>query len=196
MYHIRRSVVVATGIWVMGWGSVLSAAEFNIDPNHSSVSFRVKHVIGKVSGHFDKFSGTFLYDAAKPASWTAAATIDAPSINTGIEKRDNHLRSPDFFDVQKFPILAFKSTGVTDVQGNKAKLHGDLTMHGVTKPVVLDLELAGTAKDPMGKGERAGATATGRINRLDYGIGPASGPIAGMVGNDVDMTIDVEGVSK
>jgi polyisoprenoid-binding protein YceI len=178
------------------FGSVLRAETFSIDPYHSSVSFRVKHVVGKVSGHFDKFSGTFDYDAAKPQSWSTQASIESTSVNTGIEKRDNHLRSPDFFDVQKFPALTFKSTSVTDVQGNKAKLHGDLTMHGVTKPVILDLEIAGTAKDPIGKGQRAGATATGRVNRLDYGIGPASGPMSGMVGNDVDITIEIEGVSK
>jgi len=172
------------------------AADFNIDPYHSSVSFRIKHIIGKVTGHFDKFSGTFSYDAGKPQIWTAAASIDVNSINTGIEKRDNHLRSPDFFDVQKFPTLIFKSTSLTDVQGDKAKLYGDLTMHGVTKPVVLDLEVAGAVKDPMGPGTRAGATAIGHVNRLDYGIGPSSGPLSGAVGTDVEITIEVEGVSK
>jgi polyisoprenoid-binding protein YceI len=177
-------------------GSFVRASDFNIDPAHSSVSFRIKHVIGKVTGHFDKFTGNFTYETGKPQAWSAGAAIDAASVNTGIEKRDNHLRTPDFFDVQKFPTLTFKSTGVTNVQSDKAKLHGDLTMHGVTKPVVLDLEIAGEVKDPMGKGTRAGATATGRVNRLDFGIGPATGPIAGMVGNDVDITIEIEGVSK
>ena len=172
------------------------AADYTIDPYHSSVSFRIKHVIGKVTGHFDKFTGTFTYDAGNPVASSASASIEAASVNTGIEKRDNHLRSPDFFDVQKYPTLAFKSTGVTDVQGDKARLHGNLTMHGVTKPVVLDLDIAGTTKDPMGKGMRAGATATGTVNRLDYGIGPSAGPMAGMVGNEVDITIEIEGVSK
>ena len=190
-----KTVSVVIGSWLLAAAAV-QAAEFAIDPYHSSVSFRIKHVVGKVSGHFDKFSGAFSYDAAKSASWTAAATIEAASINTGIEKRDTHLRTADFFDVQKFPTLAFKSTSVTDVQGNKAKLHGDLTMHGVTKPVVLDLEIAGTAKDPMGPGQRAGATATGHVNRLDYGIGAALGAMASMVGNDVEISIEVEGVSK
>jgi len=192
--RIKTAVVSGSLLFVLG--SSARAADFNIDPFHSSVSFRIKHVVGKVTGHFDKFAGTFSYDAAKPESWSAMATIDATSVNTGIEKRDNHLRSPDFFDVQKFPTLVFKSTGITDAQGGKAKLHGDLTIHGVTKPVVLDLELAGTAKDPMGKGMRAGATATGRVNRLDYGVGPSTGPMSGMVGDDVDITIEIEGVSK
>ncbi len=147
-------------------------------------------------GHFDKFTGTFSYDEAKLASWSAMATIDANSVDTGIEKRDNHLRSPDFFDVQKFPTLTFKSTSITDVQGNKAKLHGDLTMHGVTKPVVLDLEIAGVVKDPMGNGTRAGITATGHVSRADFGIGATTGPMAGAVGTDVEITIEVEGVSQ
>lgn len=192
----RKIVVTLLGIGVLTLGSSAQAAEFNIDPNHSSVSFRIKHVIGKVTGHFDKFSGTFSYDAGKPQTWTAMAMIDANSVNTSIEKRDNHLRSPDFFDVQKFPTLTFKSTSITDVQGDKAKLHGDLTMHGITKPIVLDLEMAGTAADPMGKGTRAGATATGHLRRSDYGIGPTSGTIAAMVGQDVDITIEIEGVGK
>jgi len=195
--RLSRSFAVAVlSLGILSLGHSAYATDFNIDPYHSSVTFKIKHVIGKVAGHFDKFSGTFSYDAGKPQSWSAMATIEAASINTGIEKRDNHLRSPDFFDVQKFPTLVFKSTGITDVQGSKAKLHGDLTMHGVTKPIVLDLDFAGAVKDPMGQGMRAGATATGHVNRLDFGIGPASGPMAGMVGNDVDITIETEGASK
>jgi polyisoprenoid-binding protein YceI len=194
---LRRQLAVAIlGFGFLTLGSSVRAADFSIDPYHSSVSFRIKHVIGKVTGHFDKFSGTFSYEAGKPQAWSAAATIDAASVNTGIEKRDNHLRSADFFDAQKLPTLSFKSTSVTDVQGDKAKLHGDLTMHGVTKPVVLDLEIAGVVKDPMGQGNRAGATAIGHVSRLDYGIGPSSGPLAGMVGSDVEITIEIEGVSK
>ena len=194
---MTRKIAVAVLLFgIPSLGSVVHAADFNIDPYHSSVSFRIKHVIGKVIGHFDKFSGSFSYDAAKPETWSAMATIDASSINTGIEKRDNHLRTPDFFDVQKFPTITFKSTSITDVQGSKAKLHGDLTMHGVTKPVVLDLDIAGVVKDPMGKGMRAGATATGLINRADFGIGATTGPMASMIGTDVGITIEIEGVSK
>jgi len=192
----RKVTVAVLGFGILALTNYVRAADFNIDPSHSSVTFRIKHVIGKVVGHFDKFSGTFSYDAGKPETWSAMASIDANSVNTGIEKRDNHLRSPDFFDVQKFPTLAFKSTVITDVQGDKAKLHGDLTIHGVTKPVVLDLDIAGAVKDPMGQGTRAGASATGHLNRLDYGVGPATGPIAGMVGNDVEITIEVEGIGK
>jgi polyisoprenoid-binding protein YceI len=190
---MRRSLILA--VLLIGLSGVVRAETFSIDPYHSSVSFKVKHVIGKVTGQFSKFSGTFNYEDGQPAAWSAEASIDAASVNTGIDKRDTHLRSPDFFDIQKYPTLTFKSTGVTDVEGDKAKLHGDLTMHGVTKPIVLDLEIAGIAKDPMGKGNRAGATASGHVNRLDYGVGPATGPTASMVGNDVEITIETEGVS-
>jgi len=190
---MKRGLLIAA---VLGLSAAcLQADTFKIDPVHSSVAFRVKHVIGKVNGHFDKFEGIFSYEEGKPTAWSAQATIDAASVNTGIEKRDTHLRSADFFDVQKFPTLSFKSTGVTDVQGETAKLHGDLTLHGVTKPIVLDLEIAGVAKGPMGK-LRAGASATGHLNRADFGLGPTTGAVASMVGDDVQINIDIEGVKQ
>ncbi|HVO32615.1 MAG TPA: YceI family protein [Elusimicrobiota bacterium] len=181
---------------VMLIGGLAQAATYTIDPMHSSISFKVKHVIGKVTGNFTKFNGTFDYDAGNPKNWTAKATIDPASINTGIEKRDTHLKSPDFFDVQKYPAMSFASTGVTDVSGSNAKLHGTLTMHGVAKPVTLDLTIDGVAPDPMGKGTRAGASAMGHVNRADFGIGATTGPMAGMVGTDIEIDIEVEGVSK
>src|SRR5450631_1223119 len=100
MHLNRKAIAFVLGIGILTSGSFVYAADFNIDPYHSSVSFRIKHVIGKVTGHFDRFSGHFTYDAGKPQTWSAAATIDASSVNTGIDKRDTHLRSADFFDVQ------------------------------------------------------------------------------------------------
>lgn len=190
---MKRAILALLAVGFLG--VAVHAETYTIDPYHSSVSFKVKHVVGKVAGKFDKFTGTFDYDPAHLSKASAEATIDATSVDTGIEKRDNHLRTPDFFDVTKFPTLTFKSTGVTDVNGNNAKLHGDLTMHGVTKPVVLDLEIEGVAKDPMGN-TRAGATASGHVNRQDFGIGPTSGPMAGMVGQDIEISIEVEGTQK
>jgi len=188
--------IILAVLTVALWSCVSHAETFSIDPYHSSVLFSVKHVVGKVTGRFDKFSGTYEYDPNKLGDLSAQATIDVSSVNTGIEKRDNHLRSPDFFDVQKYPTMTFKSTQISDVNGNRAKLHGDLTLHGVTKPVVLDLEMAGIVKDPMGKGNRSGGSATGRLNRNDFGVGPATGPMSGMLGKDIDITIEIEGVSK
>jgi len=173
------------------------ATDYEIDAAHTQVGFKVKHVTGKVPGRFTKFSGSFTYDAKNPKSWKADAVIDAASINTDNEKRDGHLKSPDFFDVAKFPEITFKSTKVTGLKGNHAKLHGDLTMHGVTKPVVLDLEIGGVDKDPWGN-ENAGFTATVTINRKDYGIVwnkvLDSGGV--LVGEDVLITLEVSGTAK
>lgn len=190
MKRIALSLAVA-----VLWSSVAVAETFTIDASHSSVGFSIRHFVSKVQGRFNEVEGTFNYDEKNPKVWAAQATIPAKSINTGNEKRDEHLRSADFFDAAKFPTLTFKSTNVTDAKGNKAKLHGDLTMHGVTKPVVLDLDIAGTEKDPWG-GTRLGATATGVVNRKDFGIiynkVLDSGKL--MLGEDVEITINIEGV--
>ena len=171
----------------------LRAEVYEIDSAHSQVGFRVKHLVGKVPGRFTKFSGTIDYAAGKPESWKVDATINPASINTDNEKRDGHLKTADFFDVEKFPAMSFKSTKVTDVKGESAKLHGDLTMHGVTKPVVLDLEIGGTTKDPWGNA-KAGFSATGTINRKDFGIVWNKTLDAGglMLGEDVAISLDIE----
>src|SRR4051812_44988873 len=104
-----------SAVLVVGFlAATSSAATYLIDPNHSSVTFAVKHIVGKVRGHFDVFSGTFEYDAAKPEKWGTTAIIGADSINTGNQKRDSHLKSPDFLDAMKFPNITFKSTKLSD----------------------------------------------------------------------------------
>jgi polyisoprenoid-binding protein YceI len=175
----------------------LRAETYGIDSAHSQVGFRIKHLVGKVPGRFTGFSGTIEYTPGKPESWKVDAKIDPATINTDNEKRDGHLKAADFFDVAKFPDMAFKSTKVTDVKGETAKLHGDLTMHGVTKAVVLDLEIGGTTKDPWGK-TRAGFAATGTINRKDFGITYNSVLDNGglMLGEDVAISLDIEAVLK
>ena len=176
--------------------SPAAAETFNIDGAHSSVSFRVRHLVSKVVGRFDKFEGTFDYEEGKPKAWKTSAKIDAASINTANEGRDKHLRSADFFDTDKCPSLEFVSKKVTAVKGNKARLQGDLTMHCVTKPVTLDLELGGTIAGPGGA-TKAGATATGKINRKDFGIvfNKALDNGGLMLGEDVEITIEIEGAA-
>lgn len=171
------------------------AATFAIDSDHSTVSFKIRHLLSNVQGNFRKFEGVFDYDPEKPNTWKANATIDAASIDTNVEKRDNHLRSADFFDVAKFPTIRFTSTEITEATETGAKLHGILSMHGVEKPVVLDLEIYGIAQDPTG-GTRAGFTATTVINRKDFGISWNKALEAGqlLVGEEVKITIEVEGV--
>ena len=176
---------------------VVRAAEYEIDADHSEVGFKVRHLVGKVPGRFSGFSGKFSYEPGKPETWKAEATIDPASINTGNAKRDAHLKGADFFDTAKCPAMGFKSGKVSDVKGERAKLAGELTMHCVTKPVLLDLELGGVTKDPWG-GVHAGFTAHATINRKDFGIvwnkTLDNGGV--MIGDEVVVTIEVEGKLK
>lgn len=178
---------------VLSLSSALRAETYEIDGAHSNVGFRIKHLVGRVPGRFTKFSGTVEYTPGKPESWKVDATIDPASINTDNDKRDGHLKSADFFDVEKCKEMTFKSTKVTDVKGDSAKLAGDLTMHCVTKPVVLDLDLGGITKTAWGTVE-AGFSARGKINRKEWGIVFNKTLDNGglMLGEDVEINIDVE----
>ena len=142
---------------------------FDIDPAHSSAGFKVKHLFSMVRGDFNDFSGTLQYDPQKPESAKVEITIQATSIDTHNERRDNHLRSADFFDVQTFPTITFKSTKVTPAkERNHFNVTGDLTIRGVTKSVVVDVEMLGFGPTDMGL--RGGFNATAKINRSDYGV--------------------------
>lgn len=186
-------LILALAVMTVVAVPAVHAEIYEIDAAHSQVGFRVRHLVGKVPGRFTKFSGSIDFTPGKPESWKVSAEIDPASINTDNEKRDGHLKSPDFFDVEKFPAMSFKSTKVTGVKGDAAKLHGELTMHGVTKAVVLDLEIGGTAKDPWGNA-KAGFSATGTINRKDFGIVWNKTLDAGglMLGEEIAVSIDVE----
>jgi polyisoprenoid-binding protein YceI len=176
-----------------------SAATWEIDTGHSSVQFSVRHLmISSVRGEFTKFSASAVGDPTKPAEAVITATIDAASIDTRSEQRDTHLRNADFFDVAKYPTITFKSKKIEAAGAGKAKVTGDLTLHGVTKEVVLDVEgPTATIKDPWGN-IKAGARATTKINRKDFGItwnkALDGGGIA--VGEEVEITIDVEAAKK
>jgi len=175
-----------------------SASTWQIDPAHSSIQFGVRHLmISTVRGKFPKFTATVTGDEKDPTAASVEASIDASSIDTGEARRDEHLKSPDFFDVAKYPTITFKSTKIELAGGHKFRLHGDLTMHGVTKPVVLDVEVTPEVKDQRGA-TRAGAHATTKVNRKDFGINWSKSIDGGgvVVGDDVDVTIEVEGVKK
>ena len=173
------------------------AVTYSIDPDHSAVTFKIRHLFSNVTGTFNQFEGTLGYEPGKPESWKTQAVIQAASIDTRVEQRDKHLRSKDFFEVETYPTINFTSTQVTDVTSESAKLHGMLTIHGVEKPVVLDLAIHGVGKDPWGN-TRAGFTATGRINRKDFGLTWNKAVETGgfLVGDDVDITLEVEGLLK
>lgn len=167
---------------------------YTIDSAHSSAQFKVRHMmIANVKGEFDKVSGTVNFDPANPTGSTAEAAVEVASISTREADRDNHLKSPDFFDVAKYPTITFKSTGVSK-DGGGYKVSGDLTIRGVTKPVTLEVEhVTDEVKDPWGF-MRRGASATTRINRKDFGMEFNIPLDAGgfVVGDHIDITLDVE----
>nr|WP_246014637.1 YceI family protein [Geomonas oryzae] len=171
------------------------ASTWNIDPEHTNVGFKVRHLmVSNVKGGFGKVSGVVNVDDRDITKSSTTVTIDTTSIDTGVAKRDAHLKSPDFLDVAKYPTMTFVSTGVMKGSGGAFKLAGNLTLHGVTRPVVLQVEgLSGEIKDPMGN-VRRGASATTTINRKDYGLVwnkmLEAGGVA--VGDEVTINIEVE----
>jgi len=177
--------------------ALAQAATWKIDPNHSSTTFKIRHLFSNVRGDFTQISGMIDYDPAHPTASTLETKIVAASINTNNERRDNDLRSPNFFDVATFPDLTFKSTKVESTEGG-LKVTGDLTLHGITKPVVLDVEVLGTGPHPMIEGGQvAGFSAHTKINREDFGLKWNKTLDAGgtLLGNDVDIQIEVEAVN-
>src|SRR6185436_14779537 len=171
------------------------AATWELDPAHSTIGFAIRHMmISTVRGQFRTFTGKATGDPKTPDKAAIEASIDAASIDTANEKRDGHLKSPDFFDVAKFPTITFKSKSIAAAGAGKAKVTGDLTLHGVTKEVVLEVEgPTQVIKDPMGN-TRAGAHATAKIDRREFGMVYDKTMDGGglMVGNEVEITIDVE----
>lgn len=189
-------------IFALGFLSAASfsqAAQWKIDPAHSSAQFQVRHMmVSTVRGTFSKMTGSIQYDPSNLSKTSIEATIDASSVDTHEASRDNDLRGPDFFDVNKFPSLTFKSKRAESEGPGKIKLTGDLTMHGVTKEVVFDVD-GPTASMNDGHGNlHMGASATAKVNRKDFGLNwnhmlDNGGAI---VGDEVVITIDVELVSK
>ena len=163
---------------------------WQLDPPHSAAQFAVRHMgISTVRGSFTKLSGTIQYDSADPTKSSIDATIDATSVDSRVDMRDNDLRSAKFFDVAKYPTITFKSKRVEPAGTGKLKVTGDLTMHGVTKEVVLDVDGPSQAiKDPRGN-SHMGASATATINRRDFGVGNIP---SAMVGDDIAITLDLE----
>lgn len=171
----------------------LAAPEtLNIDTNHTRAGFSIRHFFTNVRGEFKNTSGTITVDQADLNATKVNVEIDAASINTNNDKRDTHLRGGDFFDVEKFPKLTFVSKSV-NIKDNKGTMTGDLTMHGVTKPITLDVEVGGFGK--MGQmGTVAGFNATGKLNRKDFGIlwNRTLDQGGTMLGDDVALEINVE----
>lgn len=172
--------------------------EYEVDTAHTQVMFKVRHMgVSTVTGKFNRFAATFAYDPADPASSWVTATIDAASIDTDNDRRDNHLRSPDFFAADSYPNLTFQSTRVEPVEDGRLRVSGDLSIRGVTKPVVMDVLLEGAT---MGQGGQpiVGWTAETTVNRKDYGLMWNRLTEAGgwLVGDDVRIVLEVEARGK
>jgi polyisoprenoid-binding protein YceI len=172
-------------------------ATWSIDTGHSAIHFGVRHMMfTKTRGRFTRWTGELRLEPADLTSSSVEVTIDAASIDTGDQQRDAHLRSPDFLEAEKFPTLVFRSTKVDDLGDGKLRVSGDLTIRGVTRPVVLDTEYAGRVKDPWGN-HRAGFTAKTSIDRSDFGL-RWNMPLEGgglVVGNKVEIELEVEAVA-
>ena len=174
----------------------MTTQTWNIDTTHSGVNFSVRHmVIAKVRGRFTRFSGTLTGDASDLTKATLVAEVDADSIDTNMADRDAHLRSPDFFDAASFPKLTFSSTRIERAGEGQYKAHGDLSIRGVTKPVVFDLAVHGQAKDPWGN-ERVAFTLESAVDRSEFGLRWNQALEAGgvLVGERVQIEIEAEAV--
>lgn len=196
--HLNRKVTrVIFGIWLWALGALAQAAEYAADPVHSQVGFQIRHLVSKTRGYFKEYDVTLSYDPAKPEASKVEAVIQTQGIDTNHEKRDNHLRSPDFFNVEKFPTMTYQSASAKRVAPNKLKVAGTLTLLGVSKPVTLDVEEGGVAKDPWGN-TRAGFVATAKINRKDFGMVWNKALDAGglLLGDDVEINLEIEAVQK
>jgi len=176
----------------------MSDTKWTLDPAHTQIEFAVKHMMfTTVRGQFSKFEGALDLDRESPETSSIEVTIDASSIDTGVKDRDEHLRSDDFFDVQKFPEITFRSTDVSGsiTEGDELEVTGDLTIRDVTREVTLDARFEGTGTDPWG-GTRAGFTATTKIDRRDFGLEWNQALETGgvLVGHDITITLQVQAV--
>lgn len=194
----RKTLLTVLGLFALSGAGLAAPSTYDIDSSHSSAQFSVRHLmISNVKGEFTKVTGTVTYDVGNLSVSRVDVVIDARSINTRDEKRDGHLKSADFFDTAKFPALTFKSKEFRKSNG-KLQIRGDLTMHGVTREVVLDVTgPTAEVKDPWGN-IRVGATATAKVNRKDWGLAWNKALETGgvMVGEEVTITLDIEATKK
>lgn len=194
---MKTRALLTLAVAALGAFPLAAADAWTIDRSHSDVSFQVRHFVSKTRGRFKDFSGTIQVDPAKPEAAAVEFTIQTASIDTTDEKRDNHLKSPDFFDAEKNPTITFKSSSVKSTGKDKYDVTGALTMHGVTKTITLPVVFLGLTKDPWGN-DRGGFEIVTKLNRKEYGINWNKALDNGgvMLGDDVDVSITLETVKK
>ena len=192
---MRRIAIIMVSAFFLALPAAVPAGTWELDTAHTGVHFKVRHLmVSYVRGDFEKISGRIVYDEKDISRSSADITIEAASINTRVAKRDDHLRSPDFLDAAKYPVITFKSKRVEKAGDGRLKMTGDLTIRGMTREVVLDVQgPAPPIKDLEGK-TRVGGSATTKIDRKDFGLtwnkAIESGGV--VVGDEVEITIDVE----
>ena len=196
---MKRFLKAVAAVAILAIPAFATAAPWSIDPDHSNVGFKVRHLmVSNVRGDFGKVTGLVEIDDKDLTKSKVEVTIDTASINTGVAKRDEHLKSADFFDVAKYPTMTFVSQKVKKASNDRLQVYGLLTLHGVTREVVLDVEGPTRAyKDPWGNIKR-GATAIAKINRKDFGLSwnaaIESGGVA--VGEEVTIALEIELLKK
>ena len=196
---MKNIIVSISTIIALALPTFAFATTWTIDPDHSNVGFKVRHLmVSNVKGNFEKHTGVVEINDKDITKSKVEVSIDTNSINTNVQKRDEHLRSAEFFDVAKYPAMTFVSKKVAKAGKDKLKVTGDLTLHGITKQVVLDVESpTKESKDPWGN-IRKGATATTKINRKDFGLvwnaALETGGVA--VGEEITITLEIEMIKK
>lgn len=190
--RIKTAVQALSVLLLLPAVAAAQPTAYKVDKVHSTVGFSIRHFVSDVEGRFKDFDGTITLDAAHPADASVQFTVQAASIATDNDDRDKHLRSPDFFDAEKFPTLTFTSTKVTPKGTNAFDVTGNLTIHGVTKTVTIPATFMGSVKTPMGV--RAGFSSSFKIDRKDYGVvwNRAMEGGGAMLGDEVEITIKVE----
>jgi polyisoprenoid-binding protein YceI len=193
----RKALVQALTLALLLTGLAVTAAAadpvvYKVDPDHSGVAFTIRHFVSNVSGRFKDFDGVVKYDKANPAASSVSFTVQAKSIDTDNDDRDNHLRSPDFFEAEKFPTLTFTSTSVKAAGADTLEVTGDLTIKGVTKKVTIPVDVLGSVKTP--RGEKAGFETSFKLDRKEYGItwNRALDTGGAVLGDDVKVNISIE----
>ena len=191
MLKSPASLLFGALLSLCGAESLFAATTLQFDPIHSTVGFKVRHLFSNVEGHFDKFTGTIVADADHPENSTVTCSIETATVDTGTAKRDAHLKSPDFFDVEKFPTMTFTSKKVNVLGPDSADVVGDFTLHGVTKEVTLHVKFLGKGQGMMG-GLTTGWEATTQIKRSDYGlVWNKLIEVTAVVGDDVDIDLQI-----
>ena len=188
----KRMTACIAGCFLLGL--TVQAAEYRVDPSHTTVGFTVRHMgISSVRGQFGEYDGVIHYDGTSIEQVAATGTVKAASIDTANEKRDEHLRSADFFDVEQFPEIRFESARVVRTDSGYV-LEGNFTMHGVTKPVRLDMTLEGPIQDPWSN-QRIGMALATTVNRHDFGVA-AEGATDRLIGKEVRIEINLEATAN